>query len=160
MYVVASRFTEKTWGEYLAYRERKGLVGCVYGSPLPIANSIPYRAPVFVLEMNFKLHKIMGVGLIRNDCIVDIHRIYSDTQYNVCAYEGKYRVTRDEMTRDEDELMDSLEQMLFWQCKIWRTRNGLTQIPKWVRETEGLNYEIILRDMFITRFLPTNTAKD
>jgi hypothetical protein len=157
MYVVAARFSEQTWLEHTAFRERKKLVGCIYGSPLPMANSIPFRAPVFVLEMNFKQHRIMGVGLIRNDCIVDVHRIYSDTQYNVCAYEGKYRVTREEMDREEDELLDTLEQMLFWQCKIWRTRNGLTQIPKWVRETEGLDYENILRNMFISRFLPKIT---
>lgn len=152
MFVVAARFTEKTWREHVAYRERKNVVGCIYGSPLPIAASVQYNAPVFVLELNFKEHKIMGVGLIRNDCLVGIHHIYSDSQYNVCSYTGKYRVDRDIMTRDEDKLMEKLETMLFWQCKIWRTRNGLTQIPKWVRETESLNHEHILREMFVSRF--------
>lgn len=152
MFVVASRFTEVTWAEYMAYRERKKVVGCIYGSPLPIAASVEFRAPVFVLELNFKLHRIMGVGLVRNDVLVGIHHIYSDSQYNVCAYQGKYRVDREEMIREEEELLEKLEQMLFWQCKIWRTRNGLTQIPKWVRESEGLDYENILRNMFINRF--------
>lgn len=156
MFVVASRFTEKTWQENCAYREKRAArgrpLGCVYGSPLPMANSIPYKAPVFVLEMNFAQHKIMGIGLVKNDCLVDGHRIYSDTQYNVCSYDGKYRVDREEMTRKEEDLMERLDEMLFWQSKIWRTRNGLTQIPKWVRETEDLNYEAIIKNMFVSRY--------
>lgn len=159
MYVVAARFSQETWREHCAYRTRKGLVGCVYGTPLPMANTISYRAPVFVLEMNFNEHKIMGVGLVTNDYLVGIHYIYKDTQYNVCAYEGKYRVDREDMTEKEEELMKVFDDLLFWKCKIWRTRNGLTQIPKWVRELPNLNYEKILRDMFVNRFRKAETEK-
>lgn len=152
MYVVAARFSAQTWEEHCAYRERKKLVGCVYGSPLPMAESIPYRAPVFVLEMNFQQHRIMGIGLLSNDCLVGIHHIYKDTQYNVCAYEGNYRVDREEMTREEQEIMEVFDDALFWKSKIWRTRNGLTQIPKWVRDLPDFNYKDVLRDMFVSRF--------
>lgn len=152
MYVVAARFSAQTWPEHAAYRERKKLVGCVYGTPLPMAESIPYRAPVFVLEMNFQEHRIMGVGLVSNDCLVGVHHIYKDTQYNICAYEGKYRVDREEMTREEQEIMETFDEALFWKSKVWRIRNGLTQIPKWVRDMPDFKYKEVLRDMFVKRF--------
>lgn len=155
MYVVAARFSAQTWPEHTAYRERKKLVGCVYGTPLPMAESIPYRAPVFVLEMNFQEHRIMGVGLVSNDCLVGVHHIYKDTQYNICAYEGKYRVDREEMSREEQEIMETFDEALFWKSKIWRIRNGLTQIPKWVRDMPDFKYKEVLRDMFVKRFRPS-----
>lgn len=156
MYVVAARFSETTWKEHCVYRERKKINGCVYGTPLPIANSIPYRSPVFVLEMNFKEHRIMGVGLIINDFLMGVHHIYKDTHFNVCSYSGKYRVDREEMNREEEELMIVFDDALFWKSKIWRTRNGLTQIPVWVRELPNLRYKEILRNMFIKRFRNEN----
>lgn len=158
MYVVAARFSAPTWEEHCSYRERKKLVGCVYGAPLPIANSIPYRAPVFVLEMNFQQHRIMGVGLVSNDFLVGVHHIYKDTQYNVCSYSGKYRVDREEMTREEEEIMSLFDDALFWKSKIWRIRNGLTQIPQWIRDLSNFNYRQVLRDMFVKRFVKPNTS--
>jgi hypothetical protein len=160
MYVVAARFSETTWKEQCDYIERKKIKGCVYGTPLPIANSIPYRSPVFVLEMNFKEHRIMGVGLIINDFLMGVHHIYKDTHFNVCSYSGKYRVDREEMTREEEELMNVFDDSLFWKSKIWRTRNGLTQIPVWVRELPNIRYKEILRNMFITRFRNKNEKQN
>lgn len=152
MYVVATRFSTKTWEEQCAYRKRKNMVECVYGSPLPMAKAIPYRAPVFVLEMNLTIRKIMGVGLIINDYTVGIHHVYKDTQYNVCAYEGKYRVDRDEMTQEEEAIMKIFDEELFWKSHVWRSSNGMTHIPKRVCNLPGFNYEIVLRNMFVNRF--------
>jgi len=152
MYIVAARFSTKTWAEQCAYAERKKLVGCVYGSPQPMAKSIPYRAPVFVLEMNLTTRRIMGVGLVANDYTVGIHHIYSDTQYNVCAYQGKYRVDRDDMTDEENAIMAVFDDELFWKSHVWRSSNGLRHIPKRVCDLPGFNYEIVLRNMFVSRF--------
>jgi len=155
MYVVAARFSTKTWDEQCAYYAKKKIAGCVYGSPQPMAKSIPYGAPVFVLEMNLSTRRIMGVGLVANDYTVGIHHIYSDTQYNVCAYDGKYRVDREEMTAEEEAIMVVFDEELFWKSHVWRSSNGLRHIPKRVCELPGFNYEIVLRDMFVRRFAKT-----
>lgn len=152
MYVVAARFSTKTWEEQCAYYKKKNITGCVYGSPQPMAKAIEYLAPVFVLEMNLSTKRIMGVGLVTNDCIVGTHHIYSDTQYNVCAYVGKYRVDRDEMTPEEDAIMAVFDDELFWKSHVWRSSNGLRHIPKRVCDLPGFNYEIVMRNMFVNRF--------
>ena len=65
MYVVAARFSTKTWDEQCAYYAKKRIAGCVYGSPQPMAKSIPYGAPVFVLEMNLSTRRIMGLDWLQ-----------------------------------------------------------------------------------------------
>ena len=158
MFVVAARFSAKTWEEQCAYYQRKNVVGCIYGTPQPLAKAIPYRAPVFVLEMNLATRHIEGVGLISNDYTVGVHRIYSDTQYNVCAYESKYRVARSEMTEEEEAIMSVFDEELFWKSHVWRASNGLRHIPKRVCDLPGFNYEVVLRNMFVNRFNSRNKA--
>ena len=152
MHVVAARFNTKTWDEQCAYYAKKNITGCVYGSPQPIAKAVPYKEPVFVLEMNLTAKRIMGVGLVSNDCIVGIHHIYGDTQYNVCAYLGQYRVDRRDMTPEEEAIITVFDDELFWKSHVWRASNGLRQIPQRVCDLPGFNYEIVLRDMFVSRF--------
>lgn len=160
MFVVAARFTAKTWEDQVGYRERKGLVGCVYAAPLPMARSIPYRAPVFVLEMNLALHRIMGIGLVSNDPLFDVHNIHEERQFNICSYSGKYRVDREDMSPEEEELMQLFDDALFWKCKLWRKRYGLTQIPQWVKDIPDTNYQKCLRNMFVKRFRCQTETQD
>lgn len=160
MYVVVSRFKQNTWEENCEYRRRKRLMGCVYGTPLPMAATIPYKAPVYVLELNFTEHKIMGVGLILNLINVGNSKVYADSQHNSYSYKGKYRVDRQEMIEQEEELMTKLDEILFWQCKRWRAMQGMTQIPVWVRQLPELNYQEILRNMFLSRFMKHPVEKD
>ena len=72
-YVATTRFNSTTWKENESYRDKCSFDGCLYGTPLRIAQPIPPDSIMFILEMlNIqKGHphapgKIMGIGLIRN----------------------------------------------------------------------------------------------
>ena len=58
----------------------------------------------------------------------------------------------EEMTQEENEIMDVFDDELFWKSHVWRSSNGLRHIPKRVCDLPGFNYEVVLRNMFVSRF--------
>ena len=64
--IAVTRFNEKTWNENIEWRKHYGWKGCAYCSRVPIKASVPFKTPIFVLEMNNDHNKIEGIGLIFN----------------------------------------------------------------------------------------------
>ena len=95
-YLVSTRFNKKTWNENEAYRDKRNITGCIYGSTKKISNNIPQGSILFVLEMlnipkgkQNAPGKIMGIGLLRNCINNKRFKIYSDHTYNTYTYVSK-----------------------------------------------------------------------
>ena len=97
--VACTRFSDMTVAENHRWRDRNQYEGCIYGVGRPIKKSIPHGAWMYVIEMNNTGRgRIEGIGLIRN---INRNRkrydIYSDHNYNLEIYGGKYRLSREEL---------------------------------------------------------------
>jgi len=93
--VVTGRFNNETWEASVRYREKKNFA-CIYAPPCKLAENIDINSPVFVIEMNNTVNKIMGIGLIKNKLITDkIYKVQEDSNYNRYIYIGKYHISRE-----------------------------------------------------------------
>ena len=97
--VACTRFSDATIAENHRWRDRNDYEGCIYGVSRPIKESINHGAWMYVIEMNNTGRgRIEGIGLIRNiNRNRKKHTIYSDRNYNLEIYGGKYRLSREEL---------------------------------------------------------------
>lgn len=105
------RFNETTWEENRSYRERNGMIGCIYGPSRQISEKISHRSELFVIEMNNTTNKIEGIGYIKNKYEYhEFHDIYTIRHYNRYIYMSKYRLNRNDI---DPEFITLLEQLCF-----------------------------------------------
>ena len=130
-FIVTSRFTNTTWLENENYRKKFGeKLGCIYCSPDPVSIQIPIDSILFVLEMNNDLNRIMGIGMIRNHHQINRHHVYDSDNYNRYNYSGKYRIDREDMVSDEEELvMTIFDKLCFTGNKHMKRGQGLKSFP-------------------------------
>jgi len=148
--LATTRFTNKTWGENQAFRDRNPNVKCAYSAPQPMSPNIPSDAPVFVLEMNNDTNRIMGIGLVRNRAIYGKYAIYQWGNYNRFVYLGGKRIDVSEMTKAEREMMRLFEAICFRGGRHMKRGHGITSFPISIlyelsSEVHLTNY---IRDMF------------
>jgi len=125
-----TRFNNKTWGELVDYKKQHGIGGAIYGVPQRIGPTIPIKAKLLVLEMNNDTNTIMGVGLIRNYIKMDkTHPIYSWGNYHRFTYEGKRRISRDDFTREEQTLVEKMEEKVFKGKGHLKRGQGIQKVP-------------------------------
>jgi len=128
---VTTRFTDETWAENNEYRIKTKINGCIYGSPQEMSPKIFLDSIVFVVEMNNKQNKIIGIGLIKNKPLVDkYYKIYKDCNYNRYIYQSKYYVERDVLSRHNEHLVKSLDHILFKEKTHLKRGCGFTTIPE------------------------------
>jgi len=129
--LTTTRFNDKTWIENQKYRENHDLTkGCIYGTPEQISGRVLEKdKPIFVLEMNNEQNRIMGIGLIRGQTNVKKHNIYSNEDYNRYSYVGKYRVDREEMSAEEDEVMKIFDALCFKGHRHMKRLKGIKAFP-------------------------------
>lgn len=152
-YIATTRFNEITWDENKLWREKNNHKGCVYNVPVRISNKIPLLHNVFILEMNNSENIIMGIGLIKNQLYKKKKlSIYSDKNYNRFTYIGKYRVSRDELLREELKVIEILELAVFKGYTHLKRGQGITQLPQWVSTKYDLDMNKIMKEIFSSRF--------
>ena len=138
LYVSTTRFTDKTWAEHKSWVHKRKYEGCIYNSPMRISDVVSVRAPMFVLEMNNDINRIMGIGLIRNTLWNSKRlRIYQDHYYNRYCYSGKYRLNRSELLEEiviikgvEIRLLRLLEVVCFMGSTHSKRNRGISLLPK------------------------------
>lgn len=118
IYIAITRFNETTWNENVKYRIKHKLNGCIYGSPIPIARTIPLKATVYVIEMNNTTNEILGIGKIINSFNPEVHKlhafkIYSECNYSRYIYCGDKRIDRMEFPRELNNICLLLEWFIF-----------------------------------------------
>ena len=151
--VGTSRFSDATLTENAAFRSRNPSVGCVYCCPSPITLKIPKDMVVFVLEMNNTVNRIAGIGMIKNRAIVNKYRVYDNNSYNRHVYIGKMRISREEMTEEEDQMMRVFDALCFKGTKNMKRGQGITLFPvetlyKCAKHMDLVEY---IRQMFVSR---------
>lgn len=127
--LMTTRFNNKTWQENVEYRKRHSKIGCIYGSPEPISQSIGYDTIMFTLEMNNEENKIKGIGMVRNKAICEKYYIYENGNYNRYVYLGKYRIAREEMSEEEEKLMQAFDILCFTGKRHVKRGQGLRKFP-------------------------------
>lgn len=136
-YLATTRFNKDTILENERYRNKYDFDGCIYGVPQPIASHIPRATKVIVFEMVNCGKKdkeypgyISGVGIIVNHMkYVKHHHIYSDQNYNRYSYIGSVRLDREEMTEDQLNNLEFIENMVFRGKGHLKRGQGITCIP-------------------------------
>jgi len=128
-FLMTTRFNNKTANENKTYREKKKHTGCFYNTPTMISDRIPKESNIFILEMNNDTNQIIGVGLIINKPVYNHYKVYTNNDYNIHTYIGKYRVDRNEMTTDEEFIMKIFDELCFKGKNHMKRGQGITLFP-------------------------------
>lgn len=126
------RFNNKTYIENINWKKRKDYIGCAYGLNKKIPVSI--KKPIFVIEMNNTVNKIMGIGKI-NNIICNKSRMYHEDRYNKYLYKGKKFISRLDIIKNIDKgevVLKLLENELFLGYSHFKRGHGL-MIYNWDR---------------------------
>ena len=121
-----------TWEENIQFRKKNEKLGCIYGSPDRISQSIPIDSVLFILEMNNDINKIMGIGMIKNHSISGKYNTYKDGNFNRYIYIGKYRIDRDEMNEEENNIMKAFDILCFTGNRHLKRGKGITSYPPYM----------------------------
>lgn len=159
-YIATTRFNNDTWKENCEYKNKHGIGGVIYGTNIRIRCSHSLGSLFFVIEMNNQTNKIEGVGLIRNQLVLDKrYNIYSIGDYNRYIYKGNYWLSRDKLYYYDNELVDIFETILFKGKGHFKRQSGISVVSSLLFEKWEYDEEIIRRDLkniFIKEFLYVN----
>jgi hypothetical protein len=131
-YITATRFNDITWQENEDFRIKNNLKGCIYGVSKEIPISIKHKSILLVFEMNnTKPSRIMGLGIVKNYLKVKKkYNIYSDNNYNRYFYCSKYRLTRDDLRTNYEDVLLLMEELLFKGKDHIKRGEGISKIPE------------------------------
>ena len=154
-YLLTSRFNNETWSENQQYRMKHKNIGCIYCTPEQISQLIPIDSIIFILEMNNDTNKIIGIGMVRNNPICDKYYVYKEGNYNRYVYVGKNRISRDEMSVEEEEIMTVFDILCFKGNKHMKRGHGLKSFPIDIlyRCSKRLNLVDFISEMFKKRLI-------
>ena len=163
MFTIATgRYNNQTWDATVCYRDRKK-IACIYVPPYKLAETIDVNSPVFVIEMNNSLNKIMGIGLIKNKLITDkVYKVQEDSNCNRYIYIGEYHISREILDGYNPSLVYVLDQILFKGYTHSKRGSGLTRIPEKVLKLDicqGIDIKKEIIDIFIYHFKDKMIAK-
>jgi hypothetical protein len=128
-FLLTSRFTNSTWLENQAFREANPTFKCIYCSPDKISQNIPIDSILFILEMNNDTNQIMGIGMVRNHPILNRFYVYENGNYNRYVYSGKHRIGREEMSEEEERIMQVFDILCFKGNRHMKRCHGLKSFP-------------------------------
>jgi len=113
-YLASTRFKTETWDQNYSYKIKHNINGVIYGCPMPINEKYPLNVIIFVIEMNNDSNEILGIGVIRNKIISDKkYYIYNSMEYNRFIYKGDHWLSREQIMRNNEQIIEILENILF-----------------------------------------------
>ena len=151
--LMTTRFNNITELENRKYREKKQFSGCFYNTSSMISNQIPRDINMLSLEMNNDKNRIIGVGLFINKPVFEHYKVYSNLDYNVYTYYGKYRIDRETMTPEEEFIMQIFDKLCFEGQSHMKRGQGITAFPSKIlyRCREIIDLVKSVEDMFKKR---------
>ncbi len=159
IYLASTRFNNDTWQENYTYKRQHNINGVIYGTNIRIKCTHSVGALFFVIEMNNQTNTIEGIGLIRNQLILDKrYNIYSNGDYNRYIYKGDYWLSREKLLYYDKELVEIFEQILFKSKRHLKRQSGISVVSSLLFEKWDYNDEIIkkdLKEIFIKEFSTT-----
>lgn len=154
--LAVTRFNKNTWNENIIWRNSLQYNGCIYNTPIKISEKILPDTIIFVLEMNNSLNKIEGIGLIKNHIdMYNKYKIYKEKNYNRYTYKSKYRIARNELSREEEKIINILDILLFKGNRHMKRGQGIQIIPKWIEKNSIFNFNKFIKKIFINKFTET-----
>ena len=154
-FTTTTRFTNKTWTEKENWCKKNNWAGSIYGTPRKIGEKIPHGSIVFVLEMNNDKNKIEAIGLIKNSLYSDkYYKIYSDGNYNRYVYKSLYKIdlNNNNITDYERKVIEIFNVLLFKGSRNVKRYNGITELPKWIKNNKHMDFVKFFRELFISKF--------
>ena len=146
-YIACTRFNNSTYKENIAYREKHN-ENVIYGAALKIRNIYSIGSLMFVAEMNNETNKIEGVGLIKNQLVLDKrYKIYENNEYNSYIYRGKYWLSREQLAKLDEEIIEIFDNILFKGKSHLKCRTGISILTDklfthWIYELRILKNKI------------------
>lgn len=160
MEICVTRFTNITYNENRKWlNENNEGVGCIYGTPIKIKDTILPDTTILVIEMNNSKNRIEGIGIIKNNLTPEnrkYYKIYDDNNYNRFIYKSNNRIDKEHFNNNEKEVLTLLEQFLFKTAYHCKRGQGIQKIPHRVINNEEPNFVRFLINMYTTR----NMKKD
>ena len=155
VFLMTSRFNTTTRVENKNFREKKNWTnGCLYCTPEPISAKIPFYSKMVVLEMDNDQNKIFGVGFLVNKPVVQKYNIYNNNDYNRYNYVGKYRINREELTAQEEQVFAALDVLCFTGNNHMKRGQGLRAFPikLLLRCKDLIDIPEFIEKMFLSRY--------
>ena len=153
--IVTGRYNNETWVASVDYRIKKN-IACIYAPPFKLTDTIDINTPVFVIEMNNTINKIMGIGLIHNKLVTnEIHKVQQDSNCNRYIYIGNYHISRELLEYYDVSLVDMLDEILFKGYTHSKRGSGLTKIPENVLKFDkykGIDIKKQIKNIFWHHF--------
>jgi hypothetical protein len=159
-HIMTTRFNNETAEENRIYRSKKHIENyCIYGTPVEVSRSIHPDAKMIVLEMNNDQNRIIGIGLLVNRRNINTYTVYKNPGYNRYCYLGKDRITREEMSEEEEITMKIFDKLCFEGTLHSKRGHGLRTFPTKIlyRCLKLRNLENELVEMFKKRKQNKNT---
>ena len=147
MLIATTRFTDETMGENIAFKTRYKIKGVIYPCPMAINPKLPLGVPILVIEMNNSHNKIVGISYIINKCVFDMKNIYSHTTFNRYVYVGKYFVSRDTISKIDEDLVSQIDSILFKGKTHQKRLQGISLLREKLLTDERLNGRNIAIDL-------------
>ena len=157
IHLLTSRFNNNTWSENENYRALRNIEGCIYGAPLQVSHKIPLASNAYVIEMNNETNRIEGIGYIRvYPSFSERKNVYENKNYNRYVYSGKYRLDREMLARRNEDLVNTIETLLFKGKTHMKRGSGLTSMPKKLLKDKrcppSVNIRKDIQDIFRSQF--------
>ena len=127
--IFTTRFNNKTYEENREFCKKNSKMGCIYSAEEPIGQNINIQAIILVLEMNNEKNRVMGIGMIQNNPIYKKYEVYQEGRYNTFSYVGKYRIDREEITEEEEEIMKVFDILCFKGSRHLKRLKGIKAFP-------------------------------
>ena len=131
-YLLTTRFSNETWNENMEYLRTQTHIKCIYCNTYGVSETIQTNKMMYILEMNNNTNQIMGVGLVRNTPYREYYRVYKKGLYNMTAYIGYHRLSREELCNDiihDVNIWEELEHTCFKGKGHLKMGQGMTSFP-------------------------------
>ncbi len=139
-YIACTRFTSETYAENIKYRNRHNEI-VIYGSPLRIVNYVPLHAKIIVAEMNNTTNEIEGFGIILNQQVYKLHKIYKYTEFNRYIYRGNLWISKKQIEHYNPVLLQIFNNLLFKSKLNQKRRIGITMLSNKLFDYWKFDYE-------------------
>ncbi len=155
--IYVTRFTHDTWKENNEYCEKRygeNVKKIIYNSPIMISKNVPYNSDIIVIEMNNSTNKILGLSIVKNRIKgTHNHKIYSDNNYNRYSYYGSKRISVEDMTDYEKEVILFLESICFKGKTHIKRGQGMSKIndTMFIKCRNILDVPLYIKKMFRNR---------
>ena len=163
MEICVTRFNDATFRENRDWiKNNNSSLGCIYGTPVKISETIDPDTLLLVLEMNNTNNYIEGIGIVKNNLAKEnrkYYKIYSDNNYNRFIYKSNYRIDRKNLTTYENEIILLLEDYLFKSPYHCKRGQGIQKLPKRVANNEDYDFIRFLINVYKNRFVTIKNIK-